>query len=55
MRFTIWRQGLIIGTYPGKDEAEALDNAAKDEGFASFVDCNAKKSLTRDDYRVKAA
>ncbi len=46
---------IIIGTYPGATESEALDNASKDYGFADFADANAKLGLTRDDYRVKQA
>lgn len=55
MRFTIWSGGVILGTYSGATEAEALDAAAKDAGFADFADRNAKLSLSRDDYRVKQA
>jgi hypothetical protein len=57
MRFTIWRKTgsdmNIIGTYAGKDEQEALENASKDSGYASFADANKKLGLTRDDYKVK--
>ena len=69
MRFTIWRRNgldfLIMGTYPGATEAEALDNASKDctyvdakgqtAHYAGFDDANAKLGLTRDDYKVKKA
>lgn len=55
MRFTIWKQGLIYGTYPGATEAEALDAFAKEQGYVDFADANAKQNLTRDDYKVKQA
>jgi hypothetical protein len=43
----------IIGTFEGADEAEVLEKAARDRGFAGYADRNAKLNLTRDNYRVK--
>lgn len=53
MRFTIWRNGVIVGTYAGANEQEALEAAAKDEKFAGFADANQQLGLSRDDYKVK--
>ena len=52
-RFTIRRKGSIMGTYPGKDEGEALDALAVDENYDDFADSCEKKKLKRDDYTVE--
>lgn len=69
-RFTVWTNTpgdnvhfYTIGTFSGADEAEALDNAAKDpgqfakvsgkEGYESLKARNKALGFTRDNYKVK--
>lgn len=52
-RYTIRRDGFILGTYPGATEAEALDAASRDEGHADFAAACAKHSVSRDNYKVE--
>ncbi len=52
MKFTIRRNGNILGTYSGEDEGEALDSLAKEEGCKDFKESCTKLKLTRDNYTV---
>ena len=52
MRYTIRRQGMILGTYEGKTEADALDALAQDEGYVDFDECCMKMGLVRDNYTM---
>lgn len=52
-RYTIRRKGSIMGTYAGKNEQEALDAFAADEGCDDFADVCEKKNLKRDDHTVE--
>ncbi len=52
-RFTVRRQGMILGTYPGEDEDAALDRIAKDQGHDSFKAFCAKTGLKRDHHTVE--
>ena len=62
-RYTIRRQGTILGTYPGNTEAEALDACVSDGGvpsggkppgtYLTFDDFCEKTGLTRDDHKAE--
>ena len=52
-RFTIRCNGMIMGTYPGTTDAEALESCHRDYGYASFADACAKRGMTRDNYKCE--
>lgn len=49
-RYTIRRNGMILGTYAGSDENEALDTCYEDAGYESFAAACAVLGLTRDNH-----
>ncbi len=52
-RFTIRRNGIIMGTYTGEDEDAALDHLATNEGHQSFKDFCKKTGMKRDDHKIE--
>ena len=51
-RFTIFRNGIIMGTYPGDSEDAALDALAQDEKHENFAALVKKTGLKRDHHKL---
>jgi hypothetical protein len=51
-QYTIRRHGMILGTYQGATETEALDAVCKEEGYKNFQESCTKQGLVRDNYQV---
>jgi hypothetical protein len=52
-RYTIRRNGMILGTYPGPEEQDALDAIAREEGDADFKASCDRQRLRRDNYTLE--